>query len=129
MAFTHHFPAGNWDDSETRGAIETCDIEASWKKRGLGYFAVGGCASRLDQNINDDNFAQQEHSGAVTVRGDDFEQPAGPNNERLDDLKWVGYAGVRDATTTSIPSDVSQNTVLPPWREMVELRYGISSQF
>ncbi|RMJ28371.1 hypothetical protein PHISP_00758 [Aspergillus sp. HF37] len=129
MAFGDHFPPRTWDDEETRAVIETRDIECSWKKRGLGDFAVGLRESPGLNKFGDDYCAQMEDSGVVVVTGDEFASLAGPNNERLADLRWVGYAGVRDATTTSIPSNAAYNAVFPPWREMVELRYGISPHF
>lgn len=130
MAFGDHFPARKWNDEETRDVIETRDIERSWRKRGLGDFAVGlREVVPGSTKFGDDFFAQKEDPGVVIVRGDDFELLAGSNNERLSDIKWVGYAGVRDATTTSIPSNASQDTVFPPWRQMIELRYGIFPQF
>lgn len=130
MAFGDHFPARTWDDAETRAVIETRDIECSWKKRGLGDFAVGLRESpELNNKFGDDCFAQMEDSGVVIVTGNQFERLAGPNHERLAGLQWVGYAGVRDATTTSIPSNAARNAAFPPWREMVELRYGISPRF
>lgn len=45
--------------------------------------------------------------------------------------EWAGYAGVRDATTTSMPDweEDGNNEPLPPWQEMVELRYGVHAAF
>lgn len=49
-------------------------------------------------------------------------------------VRWVGYAGVRDATTTSIPNYGGSGDEagagaeeVRPWQEMVELRYGFDS--
>lgn len=49
--------------------------------------------------------------------------------KELQDVAWVGYAGVRDATTTSIPAPEEGDAPLPPWEEMVELRYGVSGDY
>lgn len=123
MAFGHHLPPRNWSDSETREVIETRDIEVSWKRYGLGDFAVGL------REIPDDNIAQEDPSSSSVLKGDKFEHLAGPNSESLNEIKWVGYAGVRDATITSLPSREAEDPVLPPWYEMVELRYGLSPDF
>ncbi|KAG9185963.1 hypothetical protein G6011_02519 [Alternaria panax] len=44
----------------------------------------------------------------------------------FDSIKWLGYAGVRDATTTSLPTRDASDAPLPPWEEMIELRYGVA---
>jgi RimJ/RimL family protein N-acetyltransferase len=43
-------------------------------------------------------------------------------------IEWVGYAGVRDATTTSLRKRDDDEALLPPWEEMVEIRYGVSPE-
>ncbi|KAF9889449.1 hypothetical protein FE257_007351 [Aspergillus nanangensis] len=120
MAFGDHFPARNWDDAQTRTVIQTRDIDRSWNRHHVGDFAVG--------------LRGPAHSDDTTTTGsiltdDAFTRFAGDN---LEQIQWVGYAGVRDATTTSLPAaDAADADAvgLPPWQEMVELRYGISSQF
>ncbi|KAL2793941.1 GNAT domain-containing protein [Aspergillus keveii] len=117
MAFGPHFPARNWSDEETRQSIEIRDIGRSWKKFGLGDFAVG--LKPPSASIDD----------ASLLRGRDFEANAGPDGKLLEEIEWVGYAGVRDATTTSLPPREADDPELPPWQEMVEIRYGISSKY
>ncbi|KAL2860097.1 GNAT domain-containing protein [Aspergillus pseudodeflectus] len=121
MAFGPHFPARNWSDEETRQSIETRDIGRSWKKYGLGDFAVG---VKPPSACIDDN-----HSGFSILKGHDFETNAGTDGKLLEEIEWVGYAGVRDATTTSLPPRETDDPELPPWQEMVEIRYGISSKY
>lgn len=123
MAFGHHFPPRNWNDNETREVIETRDIERSWKRYGLGDFAVGW------RMLPDDNFTRKDSPSISIIKGEQFSHFAGPNSESLSEIKWVGYVGVRDATTTSFPPREAEDPVLPSWREMVELRYGISPEF
>jgi RimJ/RimL family protein N-acetyltransferase len=122
MAFGHHFPARTWSDEETRDVIQTRDIERCWKKRGLGDFAVGLRASVPHLNYPDGN-------ELTIIKGADYERLVGLDNTHLADLQWAGYAGVRDATTTSLPSPESGDPTLPPWLEMIEVRYGVSPQF
>ncbi|KAJ5133172.1 hypothetical protein N7448_001797 [Penicillium atrosanguineum] len=119
VAFGEHFQARNWSDDETREWIETRDIGRCWNPRGLGDFAVGLRESiSLDETIS--------HYSTSVLKESEFTLLAGPNAERLDQIEWVGYAGVRDATTTSLPKRGVDDTNLPPWDEMVELRYGLS---
>lgn len=74
--------------------------------------------------------AESPGEGGVTVlEGDEFERFAGPELEFLNGVKWIGYAGIRDARTTSLPPQDSKDAPLPPWQEMVELRYGISPEY
>lgn len=125
MAFGDHFPARNWSDDETRVVIETRDIERSWKRRGLGDFAVG-----LRASCHRDYYTTREGtSRCLVLKGGEFQSLAGQNSEFLREIEWVGYAGVRDATTTSLPEREEEDPPLPPWQEMVELRYGISPAF
>jgi GNAT superfamily N-acetyltransferase len=123
IAFGEHFKARNWSDDETREWIETRDIGRCWNPRGLGDFAVGLRESiGLDETIS---YA----SNISILKGSEFELLAGPNAGRLDQVEWVGYAGVRDATTTSLPKRGVTDPNLPPWYEMVELRYGLAPEF
>ena len=123
IAFGEHFKARNWSDDETREVIETRDIARCWNPRGLGDFAVG-----LRKSINGLDEAIADSSVSV-LGGSQFELLSRSNAEYLDQIEWVGYAGVRDATTTSIPSPDVNDPDLPPWNEMVELRYGLSPKF
>ncbi|KAL3461731.1 GNAT domain-containing protein [Aspergillus heterothallicus] len=121
MAFGAHFPARNWSDDETRRVIQTRDIDRSWKRYGLGDFAVGVRPSPVLDDGSD--------SGISILKQDGFRKLAGPNGKGFDALEWVGYAGVRDATTTSLPPRETGDPNLPPWQEMVEIRYGISPKY
>ncbi|KAJ5215456.1 uncharacterized protein N7498_001863 [Penicillium cinerascens] len=120
IAFGERFKARNWSDDETREFIETREIARCWNPRGLGDFAVGlrKSINGLDEVIAD--------SSVSVLKGAQFDLLARSTAEYLDQIEWVGYAGVRDATTTSIRSPDAD---FPPWNEMVELRYGLSPKF
>lgn len=118
MAFGHHFPPRTWSDEETREVIHTRDIQRCWGRRDLGDFAVALRPSALSHDPK---------IGPTLLNGGAYERFM--DDIRLEDLQWVGYAGVRDATTTSLPPREAGDSALPPWQEMVEVRYGVSSQF
>ncbi|OQE42195.1 hypothetical protein PENCOP_c004G06005 [Penicillium coprophilum] len=125
MGFGPHFPARTWNDDETREIIQTRDIERCWQKRGLGDFAVGlRGPSTFDSDIQ-----STQNGGFTVLRGNDYTRVAGLNNTDLTAFEWVAYAGLRDATTTSMPPRESGDPALPSWDEMIELRYGVSPKF
>ncbi|KAJ5993151.1 hypothetical protein N7451_008875 [Penicillium sp. IBT 35674x] len=129
MGFGSRFPLKNWNDSETKSFIETRDIDRNWKKYSLGDFAVGlrGSSQPDDKNARDKD-AKQSRPRFSVLRGNELEEFTGLDMELLDDIHWVGYAGVRDASTTSMPAREAGDPALPPWQEMVELRYGVSPE-
>jgi len=58
-----------------------------------------------------------------------FEKLYGRDGKGLEGMEWVGYAGVRDGTTTSLPARLPSETPLPDWLEMIELRYGLAEAY
>ncbi|KAJ5542751.1 Acyl-CoA N-acyltransferase [Penicillium sp. DV-2018c] len=126
MGFGPHFPARSWSDEETRESIQTRDIERCWGQRGLGDFAVG---LRGETTSQSDKHSAQSDDPSITVRGDDYVRIAGPDNSLLSATQWVGYVGLRDATTTSMPPRERNDPALPHWLEMIELRYGVAPEF
>lgn len=118
IAFGEHFKARQWSDDETRTVIESRDIARCWNARGLGDFAIGLRRPHHTSSTFPD-------SNSV-VKGPELDLLTGLNGERLDQIEWVGYAGVRDATTTSLPAREAGDPEPPPWKDMVELRYGLS---
>ncbi|KAJ5438848.1 uncharacterized protein N7458_009846 [Penicillium daleae] len=128
MGFGESFPARNWNDDETREMIETRDIVRSWQRHGLGDFAVG-LRPQLAPGGPDANSQQHSSLTASILPGDEFDRFAGPGLTLLDEIQWVGYSGVRDATTTSLPPQEAGDAPYPHWLEMVEIRYGVSPTF
>lgn len=120
MGFGPNFPVRQWDDEETREIIQTRDINRSWKRYAIGDFAVGLRAP----DTSNDNLPQMS-----IFEGQDFETIAGPDLQKLSSIEWVGYTGIRDACTTSLPPREPEDPALPPWQEMVEIRYGVSPDF
>ncbi|KAJ5663928.1 hypothetical protein N7507_004659 [Penicillium longicatenatum] len=124
MGFGSGFPIKNWSDNETQSVIETRDIERSWKKYNLGDFAVGLRGSS-QSDVKDANSDKPRLS---VLRGAELEKMIGLDLVLLDKIHWVGYAGIRDASTTSMPTREAGDPALPPWQEMIELRYGVSPE-
>lgn len=120
MGFGCHFPVRNWTDNETLEIIKTRDIGRSWQRHAIGDFAVG---------LREPSQSDQEQSQISIIDGENFHILVGSNFEHLASIEWVGYAGIRDASTTSLPPREAGDPGLPPWQEMVEIRYGISPKF
>ncbi|PYI13455.1 hypothetical protein BO99DRAFT_396773 [Aspergillus violaceofuscus CBS 115571] len=121
MGFGAHFPVRQWTDPETREVIETRDIARCWHGRGMGDCAVGLRAPTLPIPAE----SASKDMDITILTGEEFNTlPMG----NLDAIEWVGYAGVRDGTTTSIPPREAGDAPLPPWTEMVEVRYGVAPE-
>ncbi|KAK0101015.1 hypothetical protein ONS95_012997 [Cadophora gregata] len=121
MGFGQGFPARSWSDEETLAALER-----SWKRdTEMGDFAVGRLAEECDLSRLKDCEGRELGKGmqeVVILVGHDLDLL------HMESVDWVGYAGVRDASTTSMPPRASDDPPLPPWREMVELRYGVAQK-
>lgn len=111
------------DDAETFEWILS-EVERNWHEKGLGDCAVGTWTgdSKLGQLIPyaDPSTAAFE---VRLVEGPDFDKIA----LHLDRVEWVGYVGVRDATPR-LPQRSVCDSPLPPWQEMIELRYGFAPE-
>lgn len=100
MAFGAAWGVKDWDIS-TIYPIISREVERSWKVRGMGDFGVGLLPPLT---------AEQESSGK------DW-KVLEAHEVQLEQVQWIGYVGVRDATATSQPTT-------KPWTQMIELRYG-----
>ncbi|KAL4935302.1 hypothetical protein BDV06DRAFT_207282 [Aspergillus oleicola] len=128
MGFRDHFPATQWSDFETRQVIEIRDIDRSWKKLGLGDFAVGLREVPGSYVLEAECFRGISARGNPLIirRGNDFHRLVGYNYEGLQNIQWIGYAGVREP---SLPPRGPADPTLRSWDEMCELRYGIAPEF
>lgn len=135
MAFGPHFLPVEWGIEGTRDVIITRDLGRCWKKGGLGDFAVGLRVRNDKSEVITSNLGR-ELQGEESVRiveaindGESTVSIKGLHTQSLNEVEWVGYAGVRDATTTSLPDRTADDEPLPPWQEMVELRYGVHGNY
>ncbi|USP74897.1 hypothetical protein yc1106_02171 [Curvularia clavata] len=124
MGFGASFPPKNWTEEETRKVILTRDIARCWQPRNMGDFAVG-----LRSTAQLDQFTARPISGTEdqlhVIEGHDSEALS----QSYSHVEWIGYAGVRDATTTSMPPRTDSDPPLPHWLEMIELRYGVAPAY
>ncbi|KAH0275253.1 hypothetical protein KCU91_g4694, partial [Aureobasidium melanogenum] len=111
MAFGPDWGIRHWDDKAITSIIQR-EIDASWRVRGIGDFAVG---LRQDTAVT---------SSEKTATSQDLKVLDMCKAQELEDVEWIGYVGVRDATTTSMPWAETHHPTLRPWIQMVELRYG-----
>ncbi|KAF2629745.1 hypothetical protein BU25DRAFT_409011 [Macroventuria anomochaeta] len=135
MAFGPHFLARKLSDEGTKNAIFTRDLERCWKRRGLGDLAVALRIRDDGSDVISSDIGRRLEGGEI-VNIVQVIDDGGSNislgelgSQILNDIEWVGYAGVRDATTTSMPDWVEGDDPLPPWQEMIELRYGVHGNY
>lgn len=137
MAFGPHFLARELSFEDTKNIIITRDLERCWKRRGLGDFAV---ALRVEEGSPSSKISLGETGRKLEGEGDVWILDSVDDTKRdselgrlnwlkMDEAEWLGYAGVRDATTTSMPDQTADDEPLPPWQEMVELRYGVHGNY
>ncbi|KAF2655023.1 hypothetical protein K491DRAFT_599634 [Lophiostoma macrostomum CBS 122681] len=130
MAFSHHFPAVTWSDEQTYEVIHTRDVQRCWGQRGLGDFAVGLLPEVFQQSQSKPGVGRElgrPDSSLRVLEQDDYSRVFASSGWELDSITWIGYAGVRDATATSMPDRTATDHSLPSWLEMIELRYGVAS--
>jgi RimJ/RimL family protein N-acetyltransferase len=137
MGFGDDFPVQAWTDEETIDVVTKRDIQRCWAANGLGDFAV---ALRHDTDGRDlfqayltALLAPSASPSTWIIEGSSFDallgSSSGSNSDLLDGLAWVGYAGVRDGPSTSMPARTAELAPLPPREELVELRYGVAPEF
>ncbi|PVH85385.1 hypothetical protein DL98DRAFT_650822 [Cadophora sp. DSE1049] len=118
MGFGQGFLARSWNDEETLAALDR-----SWKRdTEMGDFAVGRLGEDDDLESCTGRALEKGTQDVVTLEKHEFDLL------QMDTIEWIGYAGVRDASTTSMPPRASDDPPLPPWQEMIELRYGVAQK-
>ena len=88
----------------------------------MGDFAIGVRPQSIPWDIGE-KYLEYLRGGKGKVLDGVLEEVEG------DKIEWVGYAGIRDATTTSLPDREVGDPVLPDWTEMVEVRYGVAPAY
>lgn len=107
--------------------MRRADVDKSWKVRGMGDFAISLLPEKLE-NIG----REFGEAGLRILEGDEWttfmNSVAGGEEKFLEGLEYVGYAGIRDATTTSLVG-VAAPEMFPDYLEMIELRYGVAPAY
>ncbi|THZ74653.1 hypothetical protein D6C85_03346 [Aureobasidium pullulans] len=110
MAFGETWGVKDWTTSSVREIIAR-EVTRSWKVRGMGDFAIGLRSEH--QNLEDDDDVREHGFKIIEAEV-----------QRLEDVRWIGYVGIRDATTTSMLNEPTAVSSTRGWQEMIELRYG-----
>lgn len=120
------FQPVDWISDNKVLEVIAAEVHRSWEVRGMGDFAVGLLSQPSgsgEQGGQGGNYRLMDGRGL-----EDF---VNGGRSRLKDIMWIGYCGVRDATTTSIPvwgkrngDEVESMKDSPAWQDMIELRYG-----
>jgi GNAT superfamily N-acetyltransferase len=122
MGFGADWGTRQWSDEECKKIIEERDVVRSWKRKGMGDFGLRIVPSGGEKEEYKNEEQGQEGSLKI-LSGSEYAQfMASVGGIDTASITWIGYAGIRDATMTSLPPS---DRVLPHWLEMVEVRYGI----
>ncbi|KAJ6444331.1 GCN5-related N-acetyltransferase (GNAT) domain-containingprotein [Purpureocillium lavendulum] len=135
IAFGAPWKPVSWTDEEVHQFLLKRDAALRWGVRGMGDFGLGVLPTDDDARATFDPTQSRPLKNSKfdvrIVEGDQFESLS----KLFDRVEWAGYTCVRDATTTSAAelysngSTDSEGKPLPPWQEMIELRYGLDSAF
>jgi RimJ/RimL family protein N-acetyltransferase len=107
MAFGSAWGTKDWDAS-TIYPIISREVERSWRVRGMGDFGVGLLPTCTPEHGDSEQEWEVSETDALQLQG----------------VQWIGYVGVRDATTTSMSAEDTSQPTTKPWTQMIELRYG-----
>jgi len=130
MGFGDTYPARYWDEEARYKEIER-EIKKNWNSIGLGDMAVGFIPKNVRINILQiGRKVSAFDNDAAEVRimeGEDYKTFV-DNGRLLGNIKWVGYTGIRDARN-GMPDPPDGEPPLPDWKELTEVRYGISPDY
>lgn len=129
-AFGDLFAPRTWTDAEVR-EIADRDARLRWDVRGMGDFALAALSSKQASLLNEHRSAwrklQHNRHPVYVIEGAELDRiQALEEGKFFEGLDWVGYVCVRDATTCT--GELLKGDNLPPWQQMIELRYGLSAE-
>ena len=119
MAFGHHYLPRETSDPDMITHLQG-KIASTWTSTGLGDCAVGLLSSPL-------SLGKALSPTTALLSGGDFTTAFGDDGSFWDSVTWVGYVGLRDCSP-NLPPRLPDDLPLPPWQEMVELRYGFAPE-
>jgi hypothetical protein len=122
-----------WTDEEVRTFLLERDVAKRWNVRGMGDFALGllpvdGDGKTAFHSLSGELVKSPQEQVHI-IAGDAYREL----QQLLPQVQWVGYTCVRDATTcggevTELYAKTDHKS-LPPWQEMIEMRYGMDPGF
>ena len=115
MAFGHHYLPRTTSDDAMKDQI-FAEISKNWNGKGLGDCAVGLWTGAPD-------LGREIEDGATKFRMVEGGQLQDLLENGLEQVTWIGYVGVRDGRR-GFPPREPDDAPLPPWEELIELRYG-----
>lgn len=132
VAFGEDFEPIIWDDEEVKRFLLGHDAAQRWGVSGMGDFAVGV--------VRDPTWFEKYARDSMRLPAEATRIAAGEDFEALkpkldgEEVRWVGYTCVRDATTsgggtTDLYKKRPSGRRLPPPEQMVEVRYGMDPDF
>lgn len=119
------FQPVDWTTDDKVLEVVKREVTRSWEVRGMGDFAVGIIPESVLQSFRDN-----AHGDYFMLDGKEFHKLFNDENN-IEAVNWIGYAGIRDATTTSIPAYAAKDSPMLlslqdlAWEDMVEVRYGL----
>lgn len=135
VAFGPHFPPVYWTDDEVRTKILSRDATLRWAVRGMGDFALGVLPTDFDGHTAFHTapgpLLRSPGEDVRIITGDAF-QTLQASGILEGAVRWAGYSCARDATTAGgAVTDLyaERGDSLPPWQDMVEVRYGMDPGF
>ncbi|KAF7549288.1 hypothetical protein G7046_g8400 [Stylonectria norvegica] len=130
-AFGDSFGPILWSDEEVKDMLLKRDGALRWGKRGMGDFAIGLLPTRDIFEAVRGRCLSDTAETVKIVEGVEFQKLKALDDGKLfENIEWAGYTCVRDATDNveELHSASSLPIILPPWQEMLELRYGLDSK-
>lgn len=117
MGFGEAFPAKSWTDDQIRYELLGRDVKR-WQARNMGDFAVGILSTREGVFAGGRTLKKLPEVQIIELEGSDLSEQ---------EIEWVGYSCARDCIPMLPPRDEG-DAPLPPWQEMLEMRYGVSPE-
>lgn len=132
IAFGEDFKPIIWSDDEVKEFLLSHDAAQRWGRRSMGDFALGLLPNRDTFDSLEGRLLKGTDVDVKIIEGTEFEKLKSLNDGLFfEQIEWAGYTCVRDATTSSVEdlySNPSPPFKLPPWQDMIEIRYGLDEK-
>lgn len=130
QAFGDYFKPRQWTDNEVKEVVFR-DARLRWGNKGMGDLAMGIVQESYKAKLPTTR-RQLDISGhdVSAIEGAEF-QSLWDDGEFFENVKWAGYVCARDAKAHLEESFTKRypESKMPPWQEMIEVRYGLDAEF